>query len=90
MSIHFLLQYLKNPKNGPNWRAKRGNLPHFLNNPLLQNIKKLKKELSKKDFSKKVSQCQKAERGPFSLSRYCMLRGKRGKNFHYDTHAGTN
>ena len=34
-------------------------------------------------FRKKVSQCRKKLEGgrPFSLSRYCMLRGKRGKTF---------
>ena len=35
-----------------------------------------------KTFSKKVSQWRKKLKGgPFSLSRYCMLRGKRGKTF---------
>ena len=33
-------------------------------------------------FPKKVSQCRKTDRGePFSLARYGMLRGKRGKTF---------
>ena len=33
-------------------------------------------------FEKKVSQCRKKLKGgPFSLSRYCILRRKRGKTF---------
>ena len=30
---------------------------------------------------KKSHKAEKAERGPFSLSRYCMLPGKKGKPF---------
>ena len=37
-------------------------------------------------FEKKVSQCEKTERGLFSLSRYGMLRGKRGKTFLVQSH----
>ena len=45
--------------------------------PLLLNIKKLK---GKNFFlEKKSHNAEKTERGHFSLSRYCMLRGKKGK-----------
>ena len=32
-------------------------------------------------FEKKSHNAKKLKAGPFSLSRYCMLRGKRGKTF---------
>ena len=51
----------------------------FSTSILSQNIKKLEGDILGIFFSKKVSQCQKIEKGPFSLSRYCMLRGKREK-----------
>ena len=38
--------------------------------------KKLKRDPLGKQFTKKISQCRKTEKGPFSLLRYCMLRGK--------------
>ena len=32
-------------------------------------------------FSKKGLNAEKTERGPFSVARYCLLRGKKGKTF---------
>ena len=124
-----LLQYLKNPKVGPNWRAggplpvprraQRGTLSHFLTSivakhqkivedPLVnffskkshsaekiergtlwdfstlilsQNIKNLKGDPLGIFFRKSLTMRKKTERGPLSLSRFCMLRGKRGETF---------
>ena len=55
---------------------KGEDLSDFLTSILWQNIKKLKKGPSgdNKNLSEKISQCHKTERGPFSLTRYCMLR----------------
>ena len=61
-------------------KLKRGTLWDFSKSILSQNIKKLKGDPFGKVFSKK-SQFRKTERGPLSLSRYGMLRGKRGKTF---------
>ena len=53
----------------------------FLTSMLSQNIKKIEGTLWRKRL-KKVSQCRKKLKGgPFSLPRYCMIRGKRGKTF---------
>ena len=57
-----LLQYPKNPKVGPNWRAKKGNIWNFLTSILLQNIKKIEGGDIKK-FRKRISQCQKNWKG---------------------------
>ena len=85
------LQTYKKPKKldrigapGARYRAPgalKGGLFRFFKHPLLQNIKKM--EGSFRDFfSKKVSQCRnKLKGGPFSLSRYCMLRGKTRTTF---------
>ena len=64
-------------------KLKGGTLRDFSTSILPQNIKKLKGgPFRKKFFRKKVSQCQKKLKGtPFSLSRYGMLRGKRGTTF---------
>ena len=113
-----LLQYLKNPKVGPNWHAKRGDPYGFFNIHCCKTSNKLRGTLWREFFPEKVSHCrfcqhaicrktsktlkgsqninpfgekffsrkkshnaEKTERGPFSLARYCMLRGKRGKTF---------
>ena len=63
----------------PNWGAKRG--PFCISQHLLlQNIQKSEGGPFGEKFRKKISVPKKTERGD-SLSRYCMLRGKRGKTF---------
>ena len=49
---------------------------------LSQNIKKMKGDPLKEKIEKSLTMPKKTERGTgISLSRYCMLRGKRGKTF---------
>ena len=78
MSKYSLLQYLKNKKK---WTelARRGPFRIF-QHPLLENIKKLKGGPFGEFFLKSYN-AEKTQRGPCSLSRYGMLRGKRGKTF---------
>ena len=65
---------------GP-WRAKRGTLSEF-STILSQNVKKIAGDpLNSLNFFRKASQCRNLEEGPFSLARYCMLRGKRKNLF---------
>ena len=58
------------------WRSLLG----FSTSILSQNFEKI--EGGKFFFRKKVSHsAEKVKVGPFSLTRYCMLRGKKGKTF---------
>ena len=82
------LQHLKYRKVGSNWRARRDALRFFIH--LSQMIKKLKGDTLKslKYFRKKVPQCRKkleGGTGPFSLTRYCMLRGKKEEPFWFSS-----
>ena len=80
MSKYSLQQYPKNTEVGPNWRA-RGDALRFFNVHSVAKLQKNQEETLCEAFSKK-SQCQKKlKRGPFSLARYCMLRGKKEKHF---------
>ena len=61
---------------------KGGNLSHFLTS-IVAKYQKIEGEIEglfeEHFFRKKSHNAKKTERGPFSLSRYCMLREKRGK-----------
>ena len=75
MSMYSLLQVPKIPKVGPNWRARCDVLRFFIHS-----VAKI--EGDPRLIFEKVAQCRKiVKRGVFSLARYCMLRGKRGKAF---------
>ena len=67
-----LLQHPKNPKAGPNWRAKKGDLWDFLTS-IVAKHQKIEGGSFGEFFPKKVSQCRKTKGGPFSLAQYCML-----------------
>ena len=64
-SIH--LQYLKNPKVAPNWRA-RGTLSDFFNIHCCKTLKQLKGDPLGNFFSRKKS--HNAESGPFGIFQY--------------------
>ena len=59
-------------------KLKEGTLLDFSLSILSQNIKKLKGDPLRK-IRRKFHKAKKTERGPFSLARYSMLRGKTGK-----------
>ena len=76
----------------PNWRArcplarapdalKGGTLSDFLTS-IVAKHQNIEGGTLWRIFSKKsLTMPKKTERGPFSLTRYCMLRGKTGKSF---------
>ena len=66
-------------KKSHNAEKQKGIFWDFSKSILSQNINKLKGGLMREE--KKSHKAEKAERGPFSLSRYCMLPGKKGKPF---------
>ena len=67
-SIH--LQYLKNPKVAPNWRA-RGTLSDFFNIHCCKTLKQLKGDPLGNFFSRKKSHnAEKTESGPFGIFQY--------------------
>ena len=58
-------------------KLKGGTIWEFSTTFLSPSLKKLKRDPLRNFFSKKQSHnAEKTERGPFSLARYCMLRGK--------------
>ena len=61
---------------------KGGTLSHFFTSIVAKRQKIERGTFGEKIFRSKVSQCRKKlKRVPFSLSRFCMLRGKRRKSF---------
>ena len=73
-----LLHNLKNPKVGPNWRAKRGPFK----TSIVSKHRQIEGETLWDFFGNKILTMPKKLKGdPFSLAQYCMLRGKRGKTF---------
>ena len=78
MTKYSLLQYLTNPKS---WTelALLGTLSHFLTSIVAKHQQVEGGPLVK--FFRKKYNAEKTKGEPFSLSRYCMLRGKRAKNF---------
>ena len=76
-----LLQYPKNPKVEPNWRAREDVLRFFNIHSVAKHQKIEGGPFKDNCFGKKSHNAEKTERGPFSVSRCCMLRGKRGKTF---------
>ena len=58
--------------------ALKGGPSRIFQHPLLQNIKKIK-GATLVFFQKSLTMSKKLKWGPFSLARYCILRGKKGK-----------
>ena len=67
--------FLKKSQNAK--KTEMGTLRDFSTSILSQNSKKLKEDsLGENCFRKSLAMPKKLKRGPFSLDRYCMLRGK--------------
>ena len=67
-------------------KTERGALWDFSTPILSQNVKKFGRGPLVKKNGKKVPQCRKYWKwGPFSLARYCMLRGKQEKPFWFSS-----
>ena len=78
----FFYSTQKNPKVEANWRAKRGTLSDFLTSIVAKHQKLKGRPFGGHFyFEKSLTMSKKLKGGPFSLARYCMLRGKLGKPF---------